>query len=98
MDEKLYRYRIRIFLSTKRYLSNQERELLEKLLEGMIEKRGCEKREVVVYRRTAMLDFSGKREINAESFVRESERAFGLSIWENYRVQKTLEIDVKKLI
>ncbi len=98
MDEKLYRYRIRIFLSTKRYLSTQERELLEKLLEGMIEKWGYEKRKVVVYSHTAMLDFSCKREINAESFVRESERAFGFSIWENYRVQKTLEIDGKRLI
>jgi hypothetical protein len=98
MDEKLYKHRIRIFLSTKRYLSTQERELLEKLLEGMIEKLGYEERKVVVYRYTAVLDFSGKREINAESVVRESERAFGFSIWENYRVQKTLEIDAKKLI
>ena len=98
MDEKLYKHRIRIFLSTKRYLSTQEREFLEKLLGGMIEKLGYEKRRVVVYRRTAMLDFSGKKEINVERFVRESERAIGFSIWENYRVQKTLEIDVKKLI
>jgi len=98
MDESLYKHRIRIFLSTKRYLSTKERELLEKLLEGMIEEQGYEKRNVAVYRHTAMLDFSGKRKINAERFVRESESAFGFSIWENYRVQETLEIDGKKLM
>jgi len=98
MDEKLYRYHFRIFLSTKRSLSEEERSSLKNILTEAIEKRGYEIKKVAVYRNSALLDFAGGKEIDSEKFVKATEKAIGFSIWENYRVQKTLEIDGKKLI